>query len=250
MSNKYVFYHIYLCDKVNTIVEEQLNKLIDSKLIENAELNIIISGEDPYNSKIILGEKNLYWINKFAKVWYSGGNHYELPTLQQLYDHAKIHDGNYLYMHTKGCSRINDADNPKAVFGPYIGNYSYKNVENWRHIMEHFNIEHWKECNDALDEGYDLCGCNYMKLNHLGNGPLGHYSGNFWWAKSDFIKKLRDPRTLSGDRLSYEFWIGTIKHKAMCLYPLPEKIEEHNRCLVYTDPKDYINIIIKTEYHN
>lgn len=247
--NKYVFYHIFLNDKIDIIVEDQLDKLIKSGLLEQSELRVTIM--DNNNGKYKLNEKNLEIINKYAKdIYYENRKLYEQSTLKKLYDHALQHDGNYLYMHTKGSSRVNDPDNNNAHFGPYTGKYSYKNVQNWRNIMEHFNIDHWKKCNIYLNNGYDLVGCNYMKLNHLGQGPLAHYSGNFWWANFDFIKKLPDPLSMGIDRFNAEFWVGKIKHRAMCLYPLPEKIEEHNRCLVYTDPDRYLNNIIKKEYRN
>ena len=245
----YIFYHIYLFDKINVIISEQLNRLIKSGVLKNASLSVTIM--DCYNGTYEVDKSNLELLNKYAKeILVVKENLYELITLKRLYEHALYHDGHYLYMHTKGSTRVNDPDQENFQFGGFTGNYSYRNVLNWRDIMEHFCIDHWEICNYYLDKGFDLAGCNYMKRDHLWAGLMAHYSGNFWWATSNFIKKLADPFTYGFDRLNAEFWIGRIKHRAICLYPLPSKREDHNRFIVYTDPKDYLNKIIITEYEN
>lgn len=54
-------------------------------------------------------------------------------------------------MHTKGCTRINDLNS---------GNYSYKNIENWRHMQEYFTIDKFQECLDGLNT-HDVVGIYY-----------------------------------------------------------------------------------------
>ena len=246
MKNNYIFYHIFLCDKINLIVNDQLNKLINSNLIFNSKLFVLILD----NSGLYkLDDVNISIINKYSQeIYYEYNNYYEAITLKKLYDFSLLNSGNYLYMHTKGCTRINDINKSDG--------YSYKNVENWRNIMEHFTIEHWKLCNDYLEQ-YDLVGCNYMKKNYLPGVPA-HYSGNFWWSTSNYIKKLPDPKLYltTENRFNSEFWIGRINHKALCLYPLPIKegdhtlMKNHNRCYFYTPEIEYINNINKKEFYN
>ena len=53
--------------------------------------------------------------------------------------------------------------------------------------MEYFNIEKWKDCIHKLhNEGYNTCGVN------LQSEPKLHYSGNFWWAKAEYINTLNE----------------------------------------------------------
>lgn len=232
MTN-YIFYHIFLCDRVNEIITEQLNRLIKSEILDSSDLFICIT--DIYNNQFPISEVNMELMKKYSiEITIEHQNMYELSTLNKLYNHAKIHDGNYLYFHTKGATRINDND----VKNQY-GDYSYKNVENWRHIMEHFNIDQWKVCVDSLKE-FDTVGCNY---NSTWGQP--HYSGNFWWATSEFIKKLPNPMMFF-DRMQGEMWISRVKHKSLCLYPIPE--ENHNRGYVYTPESEYVNNIIKNKF--
>jgi hypothetical protein len=230
--NKYIFYHVFLCDKINNIISEQLTKLENSGLLKESELYVNII--DVYHDEFSINEQNNNIIEKYAKkIFADNYNYYEMLTLHRLHEHALNHKGYYLYMHTKGCTRVNDESRE---------NYSYKNIENWRHIIEHFNIENWKICEKYLNEGYDLVGCNY-------NGDWGtpHYSGNFWWANSNFIKKLPDPTSIPFGRMDGEMWISKIKHKALCLYPLPK--ENANRGYIYTPKEEYFNNIIKTEFN-
>jgi hypothetical protein len=73
--------------------------------------------------------------------------------------------------------------------------------------MEHFCITRYKDCVKLLGE-YDTVGVN------LQSNPLWHYSGNFWWANSSYIKQLdrfdvsksSNPSAFS-ERWYCEFWL-------------------------------------------
>ena len=149
-------------------------------------------------------------------------------------------------MHTKGCTRINDLDS---------GDYSYKNVENWRHMQEYFTIDKYDECLEGL-KTYDVVGSNYMQYPNYLNVPA-HYSGGFWWSKSEFIKNLPNPQLYLNfknvDRFNAEFWLGRIYHKALCLYEIPKpnnKPYAQHRGFSYCDKSVYENNIKKNTYIN
>lgn len=242
-----IFYHIFLSDKIDLIVNEQVNQLINSNILENSNLYVVVLNTNTTHKLNVI---NMNLLNKYStEIYYEFGNYYENITHVKLYEHSKNNDnGVYLYMHTKGITRINDLDGYRNSWLNYKNLYSYKNIENWRHIMEHFTIDHWGLCVREL-ETHDLVGCNYMEKNHI-PGVTAHYSGTFWWATSDFIKKLDNPTKHLNNRMAAEFWIGTINHKALCLFPLPEKQELHHRGYVYTPKEDYYNNIIKNEFTN
>lgn len=94
-------------------------------------------------------------------------------------------DGYTMYIHTKGCSR-NSSDDPR--------------IHDWDEMMSFFIVDNWEKCVEKLEE-YNCVGCNFV------NGQSKHFSGNFWWAKNSYIKKLPIPEK-SGFRWAYEFWIG------------------------------------------
>jgi len=236
MKNVNVFYHIYSIDGVDLIIEEQVDKLIKYKGIFNFFINIDIS------SGFVIPNYILEKIESLTNnITYTSEKRYEMSTLSMMYKHALENDSYYLYIHTKGSSRIKNVY-PEPSF-------PYENVENWRRIMEHFCIDNSEICISEL-ENYDLVGCNYVMTKSISLKVHSHYSGNFWWSKSEFIRKLPNLDLInSSDRFLAEFWIGLVNHKALCLYPsLP--FENNNRGLFYTPESEYKNKIIKTEFMN
>ena len=71
-----------------------------------------------------------------------------------------------MYLHTKG-----------------IGAPHNNKINDWTEMMLYFLVDKSSECIELL-ENHDTVGCNYL------NRPHKHYSGNFWWATSDYIKRL------------------------------------------------------------
>jgi hypothetical protein len=234
MKNINVFYHIYSIEGVENIIEDQVNKL------KNKGFNVFINIDNTKNYEL-----SEYILDKLksltSNITYTFENRYEMSTLSMMYKNALQNDAYYLYIHTKGSSRINSNNEPP--------NYPYENIENWRKIMDHFCIENSDVCISEL-KNYDLVGCNYVSSGSISIDVLSHYSGNFWWSKSEFIRKLPNLDTIqNSDRFLAEFWIGMINHKALCLYPsLEYKI--NNRGLFYTPESEYRNKIIKNEFMN
>ena len=110
-------------------------------------------------------------------------NLYETPTINLLHEHAKTEDFYVLYLHTKGVK--------------HNGGLIY--VTDWVNYLIHFNIKKHATCIAALSE-YDAVGVNL----HRGAGNT-HYSGNFWWSTSDYIKKL--DTCVYQDYISPELWL-------------------------------------------
>ena len=66
-------------------------------------------------------------------------------------------------------------------------------------MMLYFVVDKCDTCLELLDS-YDTVGCNYTDKPHK------HYSGNFWWATSNYIKLLKN---IPDDSLrhSAEWWL-------------------------------------------
>ena len=94
---------------------------------------------------------------------------YETPTINMLYDHALREDFYVLYMHTKGVK----------------SNGTNNNVTDWVHYLTYFNVHKHDVCIKYLTD-YDTVGVNL----HNGETYPVHYSGNFWWSKSEYIRKV------------------------------------------------------------
>jgi hypothetical protein len=81
--------------------------------------------------------------------------------------------------------------------------------------MEYFVLENWRSCVTCL-EGHDTVGVQWTTV------PRPHYSGNFWWADSRYLRRLPRPDELPEaarrDRRGAEFWIGCGGPRAKCLH--------------------------------
>jgi hypothetical protein len=160
----HIYYHIYAIDGVESIIDEQLS-LIKKHFDFPYTLNVGISIADD-NTSID------YIINKFEKIRDVRSKGNEFVTLDLIEkDKEKFGDSDYiLYIHTKGASKQN-----------------LENVVSWRHLMNYFNIEKYKNIFKIFEKtDYNTYG---VLLGTAGKWKL--YSGNFWWAKSSYVKTIK-----------------------------------------------------------
>lgn len=216
-----VFAHwagLYGADKVAL---EQINRIRNSGLMDNIDqFYICINGDltQFLNSVSALQEyKNIRFIIKDdVSVW-------EYPTLTFLHQQCQLdtEDSAVFYYHLKGLSR------PNAF------------ATDWRRFLEYWNIDNWRACYETLQQGYDTVGVNYTRSEDGIQWP--HYSGNIWWARSSYIKKLRslpDPKKPATSpvseftgytyaphtfRFDHEAWIGSGKPKYFEIAESPGK---------------------------
>lgn len=123
----------------------------------------------------------------------------EIPALLHIEELAKKQgtDRPILYFHTKGVSRPDD-----------------KKRWTWRRALQEFTIKRWKEnVQLLLSNNLDAVGFNWVEY-----GLPYHFSGNFWLASPDWIRKLPDFRQYSNlklmptnHRFPCESWIGSAK---------------------------------------
>lgn len=159
---------------------------------------------------------------------------YEYPTLNLLYDHCKRHNCLVLYLHTKGVSYGAAKYENIKQFWAHLGvpdlETLQKNIVEWRRYMEHYVIGRREKCWKELEGGKDLAGVSYQ------NDPP-HFMGNFWWARSDYIRKLSPPMVYaSGEekRAYAEYWVGSGNPKAANL-----RTVKHNLYLWGMPWRDY-----------
>jgi hypothetical protein len=235
-----IFYHALIVEGCQDMIDEQLSKLkaycstydIYCFLFDSTDGKIKISEETMSGLRSVCKSVTLEPVNGYTTD--------ECTTLSRMRHHALENDGYYLYMHTKGVTRVFHTDNER---------YSYKNIENWRRLMEYFCLEKSEVCLQEL-ENHDVVGCNYIPKGAIPEIPA-HYSGGFWWTKSEFLRKLPNISSNTNNRFLAEFWLGTINHKAVSLYPIPKPIvENHYRALSYTPEEEYRENIIREEFFN
>jgi hypothetical protein len=118
---------------------------------------------------------------------------YEFPTLELLYDELEENTA-ICYCHLKGVSRPDSLEHRL-----------------WRRDLSNFTLIDW--INRVSHLYY-----RWTSGPRITNGGAGfdsfyvhahkHYSGNFWWARSDYITKLPHPKTFNYNRYCAEAWLG------------------------------------------
>jgi hypothetical protein len=155
-----------------------------------------------YTHRKIFG-KYSYDPNKPTKmkiVYIGKSEEYERPTLLHMKKFAEYDPPNtkYFYVHTKG---IRWFETPREDC-----------VIDWIKLMLYWNIENWCNAVDTLNK-WDVYGCNYNDTKYP-----PHYSGNFFWTKTQHLMKL--PDTIGPTYNAPEFWICSIAntqvHSAFC----------------------------------
>ena len=102
----------------------------------------------------------------------------------------------YWYVHTKGIRFFeSECENIK------------KCVISWINLMIHWNIINWRDASEKL-LSHDTYGCE------LSTNPVPHYSGNFWWANSQYIRTL--PSKIGDEYYDPEFWLFKRDNPLIC----------------------------------
>ena len=181
-------YHVATFFGWQGLVQEQCRRLNESGLFARISRLLVGVVGDPNEDISVLVDL----LGKNAFVRQLGPlEEFEFPTLQWLYEEIQSEDAACWYAHTKGVSAPSD-----------------ENIK-WRMEMESVVFDQYEKCLDAL-KTYDTCGTRWRLNGPSANNP--HYSGNFWWANSSYLRTLPSPMTL---RVGYwwgrhgaEFWIG------------------------------------------
>ena len=229
-----IFWHCYLINNWQDIMEEQMKLIIDSGLYDNlrtCSIHLCYHGDDEQVTKMMDLITKYDEENKII-CHYIENNFYEYPTLQRLHEFANESDSYILYLHLKGVWSSTDTSKNKEA------------IRSWRKCLEYFNIEKWSDCINKLNEGYEVVGALY---NYNEKEPL--FSGNIWWTTSEYVKKLKYPEYDESKnpylgkpendgtwcRVECEKWINTIPNNFHNFY-VPK---DYGFYYIPIDEKDY-----------
>lgn len=194
-----IVYHIASMGDWKTIIEHHF-KILQSVGLNDFLVNITHVGPITDSKWIEKAAKN-YNISICIHQRDDNIKHYETFAMLLIERMAKETEQPFLYFHTKGVS---------------ASWHSGKN--NWRKLMEREILVPWRNHLQILESNvYDAIGVNWCQWNDP------HFSGNFWMARADWIRKLPDFVTYHHsknlERTSCEFWIGSaqgIRPKTLC----------------------------------
>jgi len=190
-----IFYHAFLWGEWKLLVQSQMMRLHTSGILD--KMSHMSIGVSAFNQEDFLWFRDLW--SQFSKVSVSQTPHElmpreERPTLSTLKRWCDSTNENtpVLYFHTKGLTRTG------------------YNVELWRLYMEYYNIDRWRHAVSVLNNGWNTYGVNLRDdTEELFGKKYLHYSGNFWWANSFYIKSLESNMLEGSNRWDGEFWIGS-----------------------------------------
>lgn len=187
-NNIIIYIHICQKDEWKRSLSILLNSIKESSLYDAAnEIRLGVVNEEG-----TLDEENLDLTGKYKLVYTGKNNEYERPTLLHMKKSSTTDPENtlYCYLHTKGIRHFN-TNNEKPIL-------------DWINNMLDCNIYDWKNVVNKL-KTHETYGCNYNGL---------HYSGNFWWATIEHIKKL--PDVIPSDYIAPENWVLVNKDNLFC----------------------------------
>jgi predicted O-methyltransferase YrrM len=163
----YGFWHIGLIGCWEKIINLQIAKIIKSGLYKaSTKIYVVIVGTENMSLSIFDGYSKFEII--FKQDHKALVNDREYVTLSVIKGKANKENFYCWYIHSKGST--SSLGNTQS--GPW----------HWREYMEYYIICCWNFCLRYLDK-YDLVGVEWS------DGYIPHYSGNFWWSKSSYLKE-------------------------------------------------------------
>lgn len=190
-----VFYHLYIPDDLRACswtwcVDQQLQMIKKSKLYNIAEVYMCVTMPcgwiDLFGSPIIWNNSNQTttfafklqeyiwnrypWVNILNIRDTADPNLFEGVTLQKMHEQSLDQDFFALYIHAKG-----------------VIPQSSPSVASWREILNYYLIDNWVENIKFLND-YQVVAINDAHTEHA-----AVVSGNFFWARSDYLRELCNP---------------------------------------------------------
>ena len=198
---KYMFYHLGVNPKTSEArLKETYMRCKDSGLYDDLEKIFLYVNHCPTSNRV--GNYIDKYVNddkievKFAERQTAT----ELATTTWLWEFCKELEGNHeiYYSHSKGVFRKGQGhEGRRDEKGVKIVS---DNVDLWNEYLEYWCMYRRKDCWEGLKN-------HYTAGPFLQGFPVDpfHYSGNFWWANSDYIKTLHKPDN-EIDK-TQEFWL-------------------------------------------
>lgn len=172
------FYHVYANGDWQPPVQEHIQSLQQSGLLQNIEhMYVGYVGDDKRIQEVetfIDSQLPTITINKSKKGW-------EQETMRKIPQY--LSNNPVLYTHTKGAS------DPSPI-----------NVA-WRRSMTKECVIKWERALCTLDK-HDIAGCHWVSSADL----KWFFGGTFWWATAEYLKTL--PEIRNENRWQAEHWIG------------------------------------------
>lgn len=198
-----IFFHVYLKNDFSHILLSKFKKFKASGLYEKSnKIYLSLFGDIEKHQEFLTDLKDLYSKIEYVLIANKEFDN-EADTLNFMLKKASEYSSNtpMLYVHAKGVSHTH----------PIMK----KNIGAWVRYLDLYTINKWEECIQGLRDN-DAAGGLYESSDPK------HFSGNFFWANSEYIQSL--PRITSYNIDNYnrgEFWILSNTSKVYSLKDNP-----------------------------
>ena len=178
-----VFYHICAMNHWESVLRDQVSKLVFSGLYDVVEtIHCFCTGPEARRAALVVKTFGKKFCVEVCDAEDTSG---ERITLMNIHRFVSPQD-KVLYFHTKGVTKLPPSEN----------------VFYWNFYMEYHLIKNFARCLQVLEEA-DVVGLDFYARS------LPHFSGNFWWARGDHLLKLSDFTAQQGDKYAYtETWVS------------------------------------------
>ncbi len=215
-----IFFHVYLKNDFSHILLNKFKKFTASGLYEKTnKIYLSLFGDIEKHQEFLTDLKDLYSKIEYVLIANKEFDN-EADTLNFMLKKAESYEKNtpMLYVHAKGVSHTH----------PILK----KNIGAWVRYLDLYTINKWEECIEGLKEN-DAAGGLYEASNPK------HFSGNFFWANSEYVQSL--PRINKYNIDSYnrgEFWILSNTSKVYSLKDNPTTDRYQNYVMDENDFSD------------
>ena len=213
-----IYFHCYCFGSYASVLYNKYKKINNSELLKNIDnFYVIVSNAQERHKDFLQQFSTLSNKIKIINLPNPVFND-ESDTLNFILQKSNDSSTNrrILYLHTKGVTHSHQLVK--------------KNVDAWVEYLDLYNIHKWKECVDALDT-HDVAGGLYESSNPK------HFSGNFWWANTNYIKTLPEITEKNYKLFNRgEFWILSNTDK---IYPVSENSTIDRYQNLVFDQKDF-----------
>jgi hypothetical protein len=198
-----IFFHVYLKNDFSHILLSKFKKFKASGLYEKSnKIYLSLFGDIEKHQEFLTDLKDLYSKIEYVLIANKEFDN-EADTLNFMLKKASEYSSNtpMLYVHAKGVSHTH----------PIMK----KNIGAWVRYLDLYTINKWEECIQGLRDN-DAAGGLYESSDPK------HFSGNFFWANSEYIQSL--PRITAYNIDNYnrgEFWILSNTSKVYSLKDNP-----------------------------
>ena len=200
------FYHVYAAGGWKDAVAEHAIALGQAGFRSPVTIGLVGDKDDRFRARERITAQFRWEGAPLPDTWIEADAGFEQVTLAKLHEYARSCRGEeaILYAHTKGA----------------LSNTPLN--EHWRRSMTRHVVGDWMKCFLLVQSGYDTAGCHWLTPERHNDPPAypvttPMYGGNFWWARTGYLRRLPEPGT--DYRHQAEEWVGLGNPRAADLLP-------------------------------